>query len=155
MTKTIIIITLVLLTATTAYAWKSARTVTIKRAVSSTPSAKPEDAINQRKAELNGSQWTIELVPASGRGRAERDVITFSEGKVSSVNLENRGFVSVGYSARLKEDGTFIWEAMQTSEKEGQAFWRGDIRGNVMHGVLCIRNKKNRGQDFKFTSVAK
>ena len=43
---------------------------------------------------------------------------------------------------------------MQTSEKDGVAFWRGDIGPDgIMRGVLSKRDLKNNTKDFNFVST--
>lgn len=129
---------------------------TVTQTVSQTTSAKLEETIAKKKAELNGKEWTVGMKPMAGKGKAETDVITFAEDKVSSKNLSNLGYAATSFTVRLEEDGTVIWETMQTSEKDGQAFWRGDIgTDGVMRGVLSKRDNKSNAYDFSFVSVSK
>jgi len=128
---------------------------TVTQTVSQTPTAKLEEIIAKKKAELNGKEWTVELKPMSGKGKAETDVISFAEDKVMSKNLTALGYSATNFTVRLEEDGTVIWETMQTSEKDGMAFWRGDIgTDGVMRGVLSKRDKKDNAYDFSFVSVS-
>ena len=128
---------------------------TVTQTVSQTPTAKLEEIIAKKKAELNGKEWTVELKPMSGKGKAETDVISFAEDKVMSKNLTALGYSATNFTVRLEEDGTVIWETMQTSEKDGMAFWRGDIATDgVMRGVLSKRDKKDNAYDFSFVSVS-
>ncbi len=114
------------------------------------------EMLAKKKAELNGTEWNIKLTPmGGGHGKAENDVLSFVNDKVTSKNLEQSGYVSTNFSVRLLEDGTFTWETMQTSEKEGVAFWRGDISPDgVMRGVISKRDKKDNASDFNFVSVS-
>ncbi|MDD5130332.1 MAG: hypothetical protein PHS66_04720 [Candidatus Omnitrophica bacterium] len=116
---------------------------------------KTQDMIAKKKIELNGTQWNIEVKAMSGKGKMEKDTIAFMDGKVSSKNMGARGFEATNFSMRLLEDGeTYTWETMQVSEKDGAAFWRGDIGGDgIMRGVLSIRDKKNKVSDFNFYSL--
>jgi hypothetical protein len=113
------------------------------------------DAVNKKKAELNGTQWSVETKPMSGKGRAEKDVLSFADNKISSRNMAARGYGATNFSLRLLEDNeTYAWETMQISEKEGVAFWRGDIGPDgVMRGVVSLRDKKNVVSDFNFHSM--
>lgn len=113
------------------------------------------EIIAKKKAELNGTEWNVQMKTMGTKGKAEMDVISFAEDKVSSKNLSALGYVPTNFTVRLEEDGTVIWETMQTSEKDGMAFWRGDILDGVMRGVLSKRDKKNNALDFNFVSVAK
>jgi len=120
--------------------------------------SKKLEIIAQKKQELDGKKWEIELKPMEGGAKAkvEKDVIIFSEGKVSSQNLAKLGFSPTNFSVRLEEDGTIIWETMQTSEKAGMAFWRGDIGPDgVMRGVLSRRDTKGNIYDYNFVSINK
>ena len=116
---------------------------------------KIQDMIAKKKLELNGTQWTIESKPMSGKSKVEKDDISFLDGKVSSKNMGAKGFEATNFSMRLLEDNeTYTWETMQVSEKGGTAFWRGDIGADgVMRGVVSIRDKKNKVSDFNFHSL--
>ena len=91
----------------------------------------------------------------SGKGKVEKDVLSFLDGKVSFKNMGEKGFLATNFSLRLQDDGeTYTWETMQVSEKEGATFWRGDIGPDgVMRGVVSMRNKKNKDSDFNFYSL--
>jgi hypothetical protein len=123
--------------------------------VSKKQMGKIQDMIAKKKLEINGTQWAIDTKPMSGKGKAEKDVLSFLDGKVSSKNMEARGYIATNYSMRLLEDNeTYTWETMQVSEKEGTAFWRGDIGSDgVMRGVVSVRNKKNVVSDYNFVSA--
>lgn len=126
-----------------------------QKAVSQKQMDRVQEAITKKKVEINQTQWSIEIKPMSGKGKAEKDVLSFSDNKVSSKSMEARGYAPTNYSVRILEDNeTYTWETMQISEKEGVAFWRGDIGSDgVMRGVVSIRDKKNNVTDFNFHSV--
>ena len=112
------------------------------------------EMLAKKKAELNGTEWNIKLTPmGGGHGKAENDALSFANDKIASKNLEQRGYGPTNFTVRLQDDGTFTWETMQTSEKEGVAFWRGDIKDGVMRGVLSKRDKKNNTSDFNLVST--
>lgn len=122
------------------------------------PVSQASELVTKQKADLNGKEWTIELRAsgASVKSRAESDVISFAEEKVASKNLSALGYASTNFSIRNEDDGTIIWETMQTSEKAGTAFWRGDIGPDgIMRGVLSKRDVKGNIKDYNFVSVAK
>jgi hypothetical protein len=123
--------------------------------VSKKQDGKIQEMIAKRKVELNSTQWTIETKLMSGKGKVEKDVLSFLNNKVSSKNMETKGYAATNFSMRLLEDNeTYTWETMQISEKEGTAFWRGDIGADgVMRGVVSIRDKKNKVSDFNFHSL--
>lgn len=125
------------------------------QAVSKKQAGKIQEMIVQRKVELNNTQWDIETKPMSGKGKAEKDVLSFADSKVNSKNMGAKGFSATNFSMRLLEDNeTYTWETMQVSEKSGTAFWRGDIGADgIMRGVVSIRDKKDRVSDFNFHSL--
>lgn len=151
---------IILMTGSTAFAafWgkdDSAKSEPAKKIVIQKKVVNTEEAAEKQKAELMGKEWTVALTPMGGRGKAETDIISFAENKVASKNLQTAGYVPTNFTVRLQEDGTVTWETMQSSEKDGMAFWRGDIKDGVMHGVLSKRDRRNNTADFSFTSVAK
>jgi hypothetical protein len=122
--------------------------------VSKKQANKIQEMIAKKKVDLNGTEWMINTKPMSGKGKAEQDLLNFSDGKVSSKNMEAKGFAATNFSMRLLEDNeTYTWETMQVSEKDGTAFWRGDIGSDgIMRGVMSVRNKKNVVADYNFVS---
>jgi hypothetical protein len=133
------------------------KTTTVVKSVSVAQKAvgNSQEAVSKKKAEVNNTIWVVEISPMSGKGKAEKDVISFADNKVGSKNMGARGFAATNYSMRLLDDNeTYTWETMQVSEKEGVAFWRGDIGPDgIMRGVVSIRNKKEIVSDFNFHSV--
>ena len=134
---------------------KAAATTAAPQAISNKQAGKTQEMIAKKKVELNGTQWAIDVKPMSGKGKADKDVLNFMDGKIGSKNMEARGFSSTNFSMRLLEDNeTYTWETMQISEKDGTVFWRGDIGSDgVMRGVMSIRNKKNAVSDYNFVSA--
>jgi len=134
---------------------KEAAPAAVPQAVSKKQAVKIQEMVAKRKVDLNGTSWTVEVKPMVGKAKAEKDVISFTDGKVSSKNMEAKGFEPTNFSMRLLEDNeTYTWETMQVSEKAGSAFWRGDIGSDgVMRGVLSIRDKKNKTADYNFYSL--
>ena len=118
------------------------------------PPISTEEVLAKKKTDLNNTEWTIEVKPMGGKGKAENDTIVFTDGQVVSKEMEQSGYVPTNFSVRLLEDETFTWETMQTSEKDGVAFWRGDIGPDgIMRGVISKRDNKNKTSDFNFVSV--
>jgi hypothetical protein len=113
--------------------------------------------IEKKRKLLNNTEWEIELSPLSGKGRKQSDIITFSNNQVSSKDLVRRGFSATNYTLTIQDDGKVVWETMQTSEKSGIAFWRGELDVNIekMHGILSHRIDDKRTRDYSFVSVSK
>lgn len=127
-----------------------------KQAVSAAKITLPAvDLAAEEKTKLEGTEWAVEMKQAGTKAKAETDTIIFSEGKVVSKNLQELGYAPSNFSVRIDEDGTVIWETMQSSEQDGTAFWRGDIKDGIMRGVLSKKDKKERVSDFNFVSTTK
>jgi hypothetical protein len=123
-----------------------------------------EDALKLRKAaqdkkrsELNNTEWQIELNPMSGKGKKESETVIFKDNKISFLNFGKKGFPVTNYSITVQEDGSFIWETMQTSEKSGMAFWRGemDSKAQRINGVLSHQIDAKTKQDYSFVSTSR
>ena len=108
-----------------------------------------------KPVEINGTTWEIDLRAATkkGRARSEKDTLIFSEGKFASKNFEAQGYSAVGYSLRLGNNNSTIWETMQTEEGKNRIFWRGVVNPQTMriHGVLCKQSTRGQMQDFNFS----
>jgi hypothetical protein len=140
-------------TETAGLSGKAATSQVVSKTQNNAPNA-IRDMIAKKRLELDGTTWIIDLTPMSGsKGKGEKDTLSFSKGTVSSKNLVARGYAASNFSLRMLEDNTtYTWETMQVSDKEGKAFWRGDISSDgIMRGVVSIRNKKN-AYDSNFVS---
>ncbi len=114
------------------------------------------DVLAARKADLNNTEWAIELkTMGAAKGKVENDTLHFFDGKIASANLGKAGYNITNFTLRMLEDNeTLTWETMQTAEKDGVAFWRGDIGPDgIMRGVLSKRDLKNNTKDFNFVST--
>lgn len=134
----------------------STETIVTQRKVVANQGGTQQGALAEKKTELNGTEWTVTMTSSGSavKGKGVTDVITFGDGNVSSKNLKDEGFATSNFSLRMQEDGTMTWETMQTSEKAGFAFWRGDIGSDgIMRGVLSKRDKKDKTTDFNFVST--
>lgn len=116
------------------------------------------EAEKQAKEQLSSKEWAInvkEINPAR-KSRAQADVLNFSEGKITSKSLSVKGYPGTNYTVTVQENnGTIIWETMQTNEGVGIAFWRGELaKGGTMTGVLTIQPKKGENEEYYFTTAA-
>ncbi|MBU0548717.1 MAG: hypothetical protein KJ838_00095, partial [Candidatus Omnitrophica bacterium] len=93
--------------------------------------------IEKKRKLLNNTKWEIELSLLTGKGKKQSDIITFSNNQIASANLIRSGFSATNYTLTIQEDVAVIWETMQTSEKSGIAFWRGEVDLNIekMQGI--------------------
>lgn len=114
------------------------------------PSTKPLSPEDQLRAQLDGTQWSLQLNPSSGAKdvKPQKDTISFTKRQVSSAFLTKAGYPTSNYSLTLGNDGRAVWETMQTKEGEGVTFWRGEIEGAVMHGVLSKHPLEGNPEDY-------
>ncbi|HOW42458.1 MAG TPA: hypothetical protein P5110_03315 [Candidatus Omnitrophota bacterium] len=116
-----------------------------------------KEQIQRKAGELNNTEWQIELTPLSGKGKKETDVVTFSNNQVVIGNYLKKGFVATNYTVSIQDDGTGVWETMQSSEKAGTAFWRGEMDKTmqVMRGILSYQVDDKTKHDYSFISTAR
>ena len=96
-----------------------------------------EKIVDEWRDKLNGTAWALTL-KAKGIP-PQQDTVTFTNRQISSEALTKEGFGSSNYSLRVEDDGTVTWETMQRKGDEAMAFWRGELRGEVMTGALDKR----------------
>ena len=105
---------------------------------------------------LAGTTWTVYTTLQDTRRPEEgTETFTFTERRVTTQNLANLGYAPGGsnYSVRYEADGILVWETMQKDEEgEGEALLRGDLRGNVMTGVIDIQPATGSRKIYYFTS---
>ncbi len=119
---------------------------------------KAKRAIAQKKLnELNNTEWLIDLSSMTTKGKKETDTITFKDNQVSIASFAKKGFPTTNFTLTVQEDGLVIWETMQTSEKSGIAFWRGELDSKLqtMRGVVSHQIDKKSKQDYSFVSTVK
>ena len=123
---------------------------------------KKREMIKKAKDDFNNTIWEIEIRKTGvgkkqKKAKIEKDILRFQNYKFVSDKLALSDFTPTNYTVRLKrkDNDIVIWETMQTSEKEGIAFWRGEIKNDVMRGVLSWHINKKTIEDYAFTSVKK
>ena len=107
---------------------------------------------DEARAALNGTSWAAQL-RSDKTGKTYQDTLTFQGRTVSSAWLSKAGYGSSNYSPRVEEGGLVVWETMQSKEGEGLAFWRGEMQGTKMSGVLNKQPTKGEPESFTFTAV--
>ncbi len=118
------------------------------------PSARQE-AEAKAKQILSSKEWAIYLTAmGEKKAKTETDALIFTEGKVTSKNLSAKGYPTTNYTATVQENGTIVWETMQTAEKGGTAFYRGELEGQAMRGVLSLHSSGGEARNFSFTTTA-
>ncbi len=110
----------------------------------------PEDQI---RAQLDGTEWTVQLNPSAGvkGATSQKDTVTFTKKQVKSSFMEKAGYPASNYSLTIGGDGRAVWETMQTKEGEGVAFWRGEVDGSTMRGVLSRHPTEGASEDYSLS----
>ena len=114
------------------------------------------ELVERKRKEIDNRQWSIRLVPLSGKGKQSVDTVVFEDGTVEFKEFGKKGFPATNFSLKIQEDNVAVWETMQTSEKSGVAFWRGEISPDLetMRGVLSHKIDEKTKEDYSFVSVA-
>ncbi|HAH20717.1 MAG: hypothetical protein A2Y00_06440 [Omnitrophica WOR_2 bacterium GWF2_43_52] len=105
---------------------------------------------------LRAEEWVVYLsrLP-DGQDKPQIDILTFSSGNVfTSKNLASKGYRSAAYSLTPGNDGTSAWESLGEHTDGSLAFWHGELKGRLMHGVVSIQQKNAATEDFYFTTEA-
>jgi hypothetical protein len=91
--------------------------------------------IEEKKIDLNGSEWALTVSPADPALKPIEDTFTFQDGQFKSTSLAKRGFNPTNYTINIPslDAETAVWETMQTG-KEGLVFIRGEWAGEQMTG---------------------
>ena len=111
--------------------------------------ASPQDDV---RTLLDGTSWTLDLMPLSGgeKAKPQQDTVSFAKTKVVSEQLSKAGYPESNYSLTIGDDGVAVWETMQTKEGDGVAFWRGELHGATMRGMLSRHPTDGPAKDFSF-----
>ncbi len=101
---------------------------------------------------LNGTKWSIELIPLSGEKakRPLKDTLKFEKGKVLSEAMSKEGYPTTNFTLTMNGN-TPVWETMQTKEGSGVCFWRGERQGEAMRGILSKHPTEGPSVDLSFS----
>lgn len=119
------------------------------------------DAVAKKMNMLNNTEWQIEMTPmAAPSGKApkkEIEFVTFKNNQVSFSGFGKKGFPTTNLTLTIQDDGSVIWETMQTSEKSGVCFWRGELDKGMMNmrGVLSHKIDAKTKTDYTFVSTSR
>jgi hypothetical protein len=115
------------------------------------------EAVAKKMALLNNSEWQIEMSPAGGKGKKELETVAIKNNQVSMAGFLKKGFLASNFTLTLQEDGSVVWETMQTSEKNGICFWRGELDKTLttMRGVLSHAIDTKNKVDYTFASTSR
>ena len=116
----------------------------------------PEERLrDEMRTRLNGTAWSLDLRPMGGESgeKPQKDSMTFDERQVTSERLGKAGYGSSNYSLNITDEQKVIWETMQSKEGEGLVFWRGELRGEGMRGVLSEQPTGGTPKNFSFIAT--
>ena len=115
-------------------------------------SAKLPSQEEEIRATLEGTTWPLEVTPllSGGKTKGYKDTVTFTARQVISEKLSKGGYPSSNYSLTIGDDGVPVWETMQTKEAAGVVFWRGELHGSAMRGVVSKHPTEGAAEDFSF-----
>jgi putative transposase len=105
-------------------------------------------------AELDGTEWDVELVPANQPNSTEvvKDRLVFVNGRFSSVYFGVKGFRSASYFLVPKGHGAISWQTAQSDPGGGIVRWSGEWQGDAMKGELTFQSADGVTQNFSFFS---
>ena len=124
---------------------------------------KPADAVSpgalakQAETVLRGSVWSMTLTPIGGdtkvKATAVKDKVSFDGGKIQSERLSAAGYPASNYTLTVGDDKVPVWETMQSAGEKGVAFWRGELHGESMRGILSEHPTDGPATDFSFNAT--
>jgi len=116
---------------------------------------KRRNMIKAAKEKLNNTVLEIELSQMTAEPKKEtfKDTLRFSDNKIESDKLKAEGFPATNYTVSMSGEDIVVWETMQTSEKKGLAFWKGELENGVMRGVLSRHLDEKTVKDYSFAST--
>ena len=118
--------------------------------------AEMKKMVEERKAELNGSEWKVKMTSNDPAVKPDDDLLTFQNTQIKSKLLTDRGFVPTNYTVTVEPGNEWaVWETMQTSAKEGVVFIRGEWLKDQMRGVISQQMEGGKTRDYNFTTVGK
>mgnify|MGYP001568529555 CR=1 FL=1 len=110
------------------------------------------------QAELQAKEWIIYLTPQETKRKltSETDVLTFSDGKVTSRNLSAKGYSTsnMGISS-IQDDGTAVWETMQVNAATKDiVFLRGELLASgIMRGTVFFKPQKGDTTTYSYSTI--
>lgn len=100
---------------------------------------------------LNNTIWGIQLThtAADGKKTISTDKLIFEDDKFNSEGFKDKDYVDSNYTLSALEDGATVFETMQTKD-DGKVFWRGEIRGKGIRGIISVHPDKGAPKDYSF-----
>ena len=127
-----------------------------KKADEEVKMAERRKRLEEMKAELNGSEWRIQVkqqvkVPGAKPAFGTEDTLTFQNGQFRSKSTEELGYTPTNYTLTVQDKGPSIWETMQTSSEGEITFWRGEWIEKVMSGVMTRQVEEGKTEEYSFS----
>ena len=105
------------------------------------------------EARLKDTQWTITLSSMEGEPSKKplTDTLSFKAGTIASERLTSDGYPITHYTLTIQDNGVPVWETMQSQDGKGVAFWRGELYGDTIRGILSEHPDKGKVKDYSFS----
>ncbi|MCK4993737.1 MAG: hypothetical protein KAS13_01655 [Candidatus Omnitrophica bacterium] len=112
---------------------------------------------NEKREQINNTQWNITLNEMGGKGQPNEDVLIFEENRFYAEKTSKAGFNATNYTISVQADGMTVWETMQTAEEGRINFWRGEIAGDMksMKGIVSKQLPDGITENYSFLSREK
>ncbi len=141
-----------------ASSWPVAADESVKAASSNkaaADAASPASLVKEAEAALRGSVWNMALNPIGGDAKAQpmKDKVSFDGGKILSDRLSVAGYPASNYTLTVGDDKIPVWETMQSAGDKGVAFWRGELHGESMRGILSEHPTDGPASDYSFSAT--
>jgi hypothetical protein len=157
----VIVVSFVVITAGSAAAFWGAKK-TEKAPVHAAPPAAAGPAFNDSRRQeakareiLIARDWMLYLTSVDGnKVMMDTDVVMFSDGKFSSRNFSTRGYAPSNFTITVGAEGLISWEVTQAADNGDIACWKGQLRDDVMRGIVSLNTLKGQLQDFYFSNTA-
>ena len=114
------------------------------------PVEPPKTQVDDVRAQLSGTTWTLELTPVGG-GKPANDSVGFEGRKIGSERLMKGGYQKSNYTLRIEGEVPVI-ETMQAKEDGSAAFWRWEFSGSMAQGVMTEQDAKGEAKQYAFTA---
>ncbi len=100
---------------------------------------------------LGAREWNVDFRSTDPASKVKpwSDTLILADGKLNSKYLAEKGYPVSNIKVTV-EDGLIIWETMQGTQKGDIAFWRGELRGDSMSGLLSLKPPVGETNEFSF-----
>jgi len=109
--------------------------------------------LDLRPLEMDGTEWTI-TATSEGEGRAEtfNDTLSFQDKKFISSVYDKKKYSPTNYTTYLKDDGSTIFETMQTKDDD-MVLWHGSVLNQEVRGIVSVHLANGSVKDYSFSGT--